>query len=120
MGEAVTVDVLVGLNEIDQMRLLVVNRQTLTLALSFQMRETLVDRNLVEPGRELGVATKILDILPGLEKSILQKVIGIVMALHHTANLTIQRLGIELYHIAKSHTAGRGIPQPLHKLYVVK
>ncbi len=101
----------VGLDGGGEGRLLVVEREAAALAFAGKMGDGLVDGNLVQPGRQPGVAAEVLYRLPGFHECILKQIVGIGVRLHHAAYLAVQRLGIHGYDLGKSLAHCRGVAQ---------
>ncbi len=94
----IAVKVLVGLQAVDEERIVFVERNVVLNLLLVDEGYRLIDGNLVEPCRELCVAAKVVDVGPSLDKRVLQHIVGVVMVNYKPTYVPIQLLGIVLYH----------------------
>ena len=97
---------------VDQMRLLVVERYVQAFTLPGKKRNALVDCYFMKPSRELGIASEVLDIVPGFQESVLEQVVGVLMVFDHASYLPVQGLLVEGNHLAECGTALGRVAQP--------
>ena len=72
------------------------------ILVSSEKIERFVDGNTVEPGDHLRVSLKTVNIVPCLEKRILQHIIGILMVEHKMTYFPVQLLAVQFHHHLKS------------------
>ncbi len=72
----------------------------------------------VKPCRQFGIPSEILNRLPCLHKRVLQNIRSIFMALHHTADLPIDRLRVDTHNLIKRLPALLRMPEPLNQLLI--
>ena len=116
---AVAVKERIAFYGIDQHCLLVIQRDVEAATFALEKCEAFVDGYFVEPSRQACIAAKVFELRPRLDESVLQQVIGIVMALYHPSDLSVQRLGIHGYDAPECRTACLRRPQLHDQLCVV-
>lgn len=87
----------------------VVDWQKKPAPLALQKAQTLVGRDAVNPGKELGILPEVFQVLPHFHEHILRQVVGIVVVDYHLAHVPVHLLLVLAHELIKRQVAAGGV-----------